>query len=274
MSYNGGGIRIEDIGYGNIPYSVQPNVNEMILTTNTFSVNGEVQNYDNNLLEGADGNIVIGPFYDTIMSIEINGVNYSMSDLGFTAEDYIERTFEYKKYGSEGWNRVEVNSNNVNSTEYKHHLATFIGGSADFGSTPFNGDVIRMNNYYINSFYSKDIMSSLERDNIFAVIDKEMIISVNEIRDSCFKDSKYLERLVIGSHNIGDYAFSNCSNLKEIVLFNFSLAGPTHTISDTAFEGIANNGVVKFTNVYDWTEEWINNYLLPKLPSGWTYVLN
>jgi hypothetical protein len=34
-----------------------------------------------------------------------------MSDLGFTAEDYIEKTFEYKKYGSEGWNRVEVNTN-------------------------------------------------------------------------------------------------------------------------------------------------------------------
>ena len=275
ISYSGGGIRIEDYGNGNMAYETYPYLNEVEITQNTFSINGQIQYYDFNLFEGADYNIYIGPMTETIVSLEVNGVSMSLENFTLNQGDYRYVPQMYKKFFGEGWNRVEVA---LPPTRVYGTFASFKGSNVEYTPTDFYKDkyyqfngvgytwLVRSNNdsspYIIENISATDLVKN---DDV-----TEIELSVPYINNNAFSDWKGLEKLSINNYKeIKNNAFSGCSKLKEIHLKTNS-SYTSWGIFTNAFNGIAENGVVYFKNV---NEDTITKNFYDVFPQGWTYVL-
>ena len=281
ITYSGGGVRLEGSEQGNIAYRVYPNINELELTQNSFTVNGQTQYFDYNLFEGANNNVVLGPSTETIVSIEGNGVTYSINDFYNIQGSYTEMPLEYKKYDGEGWNRVEVDIDSNDYTEYQY--TSFSVEDSGLGSQAVNyrlKDNCFYNNNeqkYVESIYlpstdngsnnvkSKDLVTTIigfpfeEENSVYKIVIPENIERV--IWDNV--DLTQLQIMVFDGPTVEFTSQdSNYPSLNTIVMKRT----PYNTLLNFAYCNIADNGVVYIPNGYS---EYNKNKVLENLPKGW-----
>lgn len=273
INFHGGGIRVENSEQGNMPYNSYPNFNEVEVTNNSFRVNDQIQYFDYDLFEGADYNIWLGNMRETIISVELNGISLSKDDFHIQEGSIQDRVLTFKKFGGEGWNKVDVtippisvyrifaefDDNNVEffPLEHEKHLYyQFNGGGKSLFAHSKTGTYPNITDIRPNSFN--------KNDNV-----KEISLDVLYVGEGAFKDWRNLEKLTIEDfYEIKADAFSGCSKLKEIHLRNFDYY--FHPISTTAFTNIAENGVVyvRTSNI----ENFVNRFY-EIFPQSWTYVI-
>lgn len=273
ISFHGGGIRVENSEQGNLAYNFYPNFNEVEVTNNSFRVNDQIQYFDYDLFEGADYNIWLGNMRETIISVELNGISLSIDDFTIQEGSIEKRVLDFKKFEGEGWNKVDVTIPPIRTYKIfaefddsdmeffpqeheKHMYYQFNGGGKSWFVHSQTLTYPKINDVYPNSFN--------KNDNV-----KEISLDVFYVNEGAFKDWSNLEKLTITNYNdIKADAFSGCSKLKEIHLRpNY---GSEHSISNTAFTNIGENGVVyvRANNIENFVKRFYEIF-----PQSWTYVI-
>lgn len=152
-----------------------------------------------------------------------------------------------------------------------YHILTAIGGVVDYGNVPFNVTTFRQKDYNITTFWGDKSNAVIENGNLLPnVLVHSLIVGVWYIGAYSFQNMKKLTDITIRPHTIGDYAFANCSNLNRITLYGFSTTAVDYFVSDTAFEGVADKGVVVLYDDNEEGETWVRDVFMTKLPSEWT----
>ena len=170
-----------------------------------------------------------------------------------------------------------INVNVPSIDDYNYHILTAIGGVVDYGDVPFNVITVRQNAYNITSFWSNKANAAIENGNLSPnVLVHSLIVGTSYIGAYSFQNMKRLTDITIYPRNIGDYAFANCSNLNRITIYGLPMAEINYTVSNTAFEGVADKGVVVLYDDFFNNEEretWVRDVFMTKLPNEWTYEI-
>ena len=170
------------------------------------------------------------------------------------------------------YNVVNVNVPSIDN--YNYHILTAIGGVMDYGNVPFNVTTFRQKAYNITTFWGDRANAVIENGNLLPnVLVHSLIFGVTHIGAYSFQNMKRLTDITVCPYSIGDYAFANCKNLNRITIYGLSTSAVDYNISETAFEGVADKGVVILYDNNEEGETWVRDVFMTKLPSEWAFEI-